>query len=188
MPCVSQPRGKRVRPPRATRGMTSPPTAEARGDTPCAPPAPIAASAAACSPRRTARAEPPSAAIPTTRPTRGGCAPRARRWARRWGSETRLLHPDRRRNADPVGQGARPRCDAARRDPRRARSRSDRLLSLGPAADRGLLRRQQAGEGVHRHAARRHQLAAVHGLVGCRSSPRLRGRCGAAVLRRPGAG
>ena len=155
---------------------------------PSAPRAPIAASAAACWPRPTARAAPPSAAIPSIRPTSAGCAPRARRWARRWGW---------RRGCCTRSSTARARAGRTRsirsprrlqRDPGRARPRGDRLLPLGPAADRGLLRRQQAGQGLHRHAARRHQLAAVHGLLGRRPSPRLRRRRGAAVLRRSGAG
>ena len=49
----------------------------------------------------------------------------------------------------------------------------------GQLADRGLLRRQQADEGLHRLGQCRHQFAAVHGLVGRRPSPRLRRRHGA---------
>ena len=55
----------------------------------------------------------------------------------------------------------------------------------GPVADRGLLRRQQADEGLHRLGQRRHQFAAVHGLDGRRPSPRLRRGRGARQLRRP---
>ena len=45
---------------------------------------------------------------------------------------------------------------------RDARPGRGRLLHLGPAADRGLLRLQQARQGPDRHQQRRHQLAAVH--------------------------
>ena len=68
---------------------------------------------------------------------------------------------------------------AARRAPagdrRRARPGRDRLLHLGPAADRGLLRRQQAREGLPRHEQRRLELAPVH--VAARS-PATRGAFG----------
>ena len=103
------------------------------------------------------------------------------------GLETRLLHPIVDGARASWDARARPRRQAPAGHPRRARARGDRLLPLGPAADRGLLRRQQAGERLHRHAARRHQLAPVHGLLGRRPSPRLRRRRGAAVLRGPGA-
>ena len=58
----------------------------------------------------------------------------------------------------------------------------------GPAADRGLLRRQQADEGLPRLGQRRHQFAAVHGLVGGRPPPRLRRRHRAGQLRGPRSG
>ncbi len=66
---------------------------------------------------------------------------------------------------------------------RRARPGFGRLLCLGPAADRGLLRRQQADEGLHRLGQHRHQLAPLHGLVRRRPPPRLRRptRCRAAT-------
>ena len=54
---------------------------------------------------------------------------------------------------------------------------------LGPVADRGLLRRQQADEGLHRHRQYRHQFAALHGVVGRRPSPRLRRGHRARLLR-----
>ncbi len=162
----------------------SPPSGE-RGYRPhlrSAPPAPIAGSAAACWQRPMARAEPPFAAIPSIPPTWAACAPRARRWERRW---------DSRRGCSIPSSTARARAGRSRsitwpralqRDPHRARARGDRLLPLGPASHRGLLRRQQAGQGLHRHPARRHQLAAVHGLLGRRPPARLRRRRGAAVL------
>ena len=60
------------------------------------------------------------------------------------------------------------------RDDRRARPRQRRLLRLRPVADRGLLRRQQADEGLHRLGQYRHQFAPLHGVVGRRPPPRLR--------------
>jgi assimilatory nitrate reductase catalytic subunit len=71
---------------------------------------------------------------------------------------------------------------------RRARSRGGGLLRLRPAADRGLLRRQQADEGLHRRGQHRHQFAAVHGLGGGRPQARLRHRHRALRLCRSGAG
>ena len=98
------------------------------------------------------------------------------------GLGTRLLHPEvggRARAGTPRSTTS-PRCRAsARRTGRR-----HRLLPLGPAPDRGLLRRQQARQGLHRHAARRYELAAVR-PPGRRPPPRIRRRCRAAVLRRP---
>ena len=74
---------------------------------------------------------------------------------------------------------------AAARDRRRARPRRDRVLRLGAAADRGLLRRQQAREGLPRHEQRRLELAAVHVERG-RGLPRGAGlRRAAAGVRRP---
>ena len=67
---------------------------------------------------------------------------------------------------------------------RARRSGRGRVLSLRPVADRGLLRRQQADEGLHRQRQCRHQFAAVHGFVGRRPPPRLRCRHGARLLRR----
>ena len=109
------------------------------------------------------------------------------------GLETRLLHPMLRA----VGRRCcAPRWDDAlssrrRRLPphRRARrARRRRVLSLRPASDRGLLRRQQADEGLHRLGQCRHQFAAVHGVRGRRAPPRLRRRHGARRLCRSGRG
>ena len=93
---------------------------------------------------------------------------------------------------DPLQQGeagargverrARSRRGRLRSTSSRARRRRRRVLSLRPTADRGLLRRQQADEGLHRLGQCRHQLAAVHGLVGRRPSPRLRRRHRARLL------
>ena len=60
------------------------------------------------------------------------------------------------------------------------------VLRVGPAAHRGLLRRQQAHEGLHRRGQHRHQLAAVHGIGRGRAQARLRRRRGAGELRRSG--
>src|SRR6266568_986282 len=65
------------------------------------------------------------------------------------------------------------------------RLRCNRLLSLRPTSDRGLLRRQQADERIHRLGERGHQFAPVHGLLGCRPQTRLRRRHRARQLRRP---
>ena len=57
------------------------------------------------------------------------------------------------------------------------------LLRVGPAPDRGLLRRQQAGQRLPRHRQHRHQLAALHGLVGRGPQARLRQRHRARPIR-----
>ena len=149
-------------------------------------PAPIAASAAASSraPRRRRRRV---AATPSIRPISAGCAPRARRSARRcrWKAGCSAPIID---GAAELGRGARSRRRAILRDDRRARPRLRGLLCLGPVADRGLLRRQQADEGLHRHGQYRHQFAAVHGVLRRRPPARLRRRHRAGQLRRPGAG
>ena len=68
-----------------------------------------------------------------------------------------------------VGRRARRRRLAAAGDPRRARPGLDRVLHLRPAADRGLLRGQQARQGLPGDQQRRLQLAAVH-VVGGRGA------------------
>ena len=67
--------------------------------------------------------------------------------------------------------------------PRRARPGQRRLLRLRPIPDRGLLRRQQADEGLHRQRQHRHELAAVHGVLGRRPRARVRRGRGARRLR-----
>ena len=134
--------------------------------------------------RRTAGSRSP--AIRTIRPISDGCAPRARRSARRCDLEGRLLLPEI--------AGARARAGTRRSissrtglpTPSPNTGRTRRLLRLRPVADRGLLRRQQADEGLHRLGQYRHQFAAVHGVFGRRPSPRLRLRHGARHLRRSG--
>ena len=59
------------------------------------------------------------------------------------------------------------------------------LYLSGQILTEGLLRRQQADEGLRRLRQRRHQLAALHGLVGRRPQARLRHRHRAADLRGP---
>ena len=148
---------------------------------PCAPPAPIAASAAAC----IATPDGTGGAADRRRSRRirrisAGCARRARRSARRSGSTAgcciRCCGRPTARSRASTGTRARSRRRRLRPHHRARRAGRGRLLSLRPAADRGLLRRQQADEGLHRHGQRRHQFAAVHGLVGRRPSPRLRRR------------
>ena len=109
--------------------------------------------------RRDARARRPAAAS-------DAAAGRRQRYARiDWDTALR----QRRRTASPHH--------------RARRAGRGRVLSLRPVADRGLLRRQQADEGLPRLGQCRHQFAAVHGLVGRRPSPRLRRRHGAGHLR-----
>ena len=64
-----------------------------------------------------------------------------------------------------------------------ARPRQRGFLRFRPVADRGLLRRQQADEGFRRLGQYRHQLAALHGLVGGRAQAGLRHRHRAGHLR-----
>ena len=66
---------------------------------------------------------------------------------------------------------------------RDARPGLGRLLCLGPVAHRGLLRRQQADERLHRLGQHRYQFAPVHGVVRRRTQARLRLRHGARLLR-----
>ena len=120
------------------------------------------------------RATLPSAATPTIRQISAGSAPRARRWPKRSAWKTGCCSLK--------SHGGRASWDEAldlvastfTRDDRRARTGRGRVLRLRPAADRGLLRRQQADEGLHRLGQHRHQLAALHGLVGRRPPARLR--------------
>ena len=132
------------------------------------PPAPIAASAAACWPRpRRGRRGRPSRGDPDAsgqfRPALlEGLGARPRRI----GLEGRLLHPDDRRRSARAGT-RRSTSSRAAFAATIAEHGPDcgRLLRLRPAADRGLLRRQQADEGLHRHGQHRHQFAALHGLL-----------------------
>ena len=106
------------------------------------------------------------------------------------GLEGRLLHPMLRQGDGTLVRAGWPQAlDAVAqgfgRIIERRRAERGRLLSLRPAADRGLLRRQQADEGLPRLGQCRHQFAAVHGLLGRRPSPRLRRRHRAGQLRRP---
>ena len=82
--------------------------------------------------------------------------------------------PEIGRRAGVLGRGARPRRAPLPRHDRRARPGRGRLLRLRPVADRGLLRRQQADEGLHRLGQYRHQFAPVHGVRGRRPPPRVR--------------
>ncbi len=87
--------------------------------------------------------------------------------------------PRRRR----LASGARPRSGRTAAGDRAPRAGRGRVLSLGPAPHRGLLRRQQADERVHRLGQRRYQFAPVHGLDRRRTHPRLRRRRRARHLR-----
>ena len=90
------------------------------------------------------------------------------------GIEGRLAPSRDRRQAGWLGCGARSGGEALFRDHCRARARCGRLLRLGPAPDRRLLRRQQADERVSRLGQHRHQFAPLHGVLGRRPPPRLR--------------
>ena len=135
---------------------------------------------------RTDAAARPSRAIPSIRRISGGSAQRARRWARRSRSNAPAASdaaPARRHaSAHRLGHGARPCRRRLRRHPRAPRTGRGRILPLRPASDRGLLRRQQADEGLHRLRQCRHQFASVHGVVGRRPSPRVRLGHGARLL------
>ena len=67
---------------------------------------------------------------------------------------------------------------------RRTRAGCGRPLCLRPVPDRGLLRRQQADERVHRHRQYRHEFAALHGVLGRRPYPGVRRGHRARLLRR----
>ena len=122
-----------------------------------------------------------------SRPTPAGCAPRARRWARRWGWKRACCtrSSTARSSWDQALDHVATRLAAIR-------------AAHGPEAIAFYLSGQlltedyyvanKLAKGLHRHAARRHQLAPVHGVVGGGPSPCLRRRRGAAVLRRPRAG
>ena len=159
----------------------------------CRPPRPsarTAASAAACWPTSTDgrlvavrgdRHHPPTAAARAA--SRSGCrSPSTRPTARR----SPLWRADRDARFEPTRLGGRARHARreAARDRRRARPRRRRVLHLRPAADRGLLRDQQARQGLSRHEQRRLQLAPVHVLGGRRLHRRVRLRRPAARLRR----
>ena len=188
--CVS---GVSRRPPAATRrtclsrasagdGQAS----EAIAGTASARPAPIAASAAASSRRPDGAG---GAAIAGDPDASGQFRPACSKGAalgETLGLEGRLLHPDdATARASPGTRRSTRVATASRRIVARARAGGGRLLPLGPAPDGGLLRRQQAREGLHRHAARRHQFAPVHGLLRRRPPARLRVRHRARLLRGP---
>ena len=117
-----------------------------------APPAPIAASAAASPRRVTGERAVEIAGDPEHPANRGKLCSKGTHLGETVGLEGRLLHPMIGEQARELGQGARSRRASASRDTiARARAGQRRLLRLGPAADRGLLRRQQADEGLHRH-------------------------------------
>ena len=134
-----------------------------------------------------------SPAIRRIRRISAGCARRARRSARRSASPDACCIRWCGRRDGTLARAdwddrARPRRRRLPAHHRARRTGRRRVLSLGPVAHRGLLRRQQADEGLHRQRQCRHQFAPVHGVVGRRPSPRLRRRHRARHLRgsRPG--
>ena len=144
-----------------------------------APPAPIAASDAALLAGDTdgVRGDEDHPANFGRLVLEGQCA---RRDAGAGGAAAQTAH---RRPRGRMGRGAGSGRRAPQRDHRAAWAGRGRVLCLGPVPDRGLLRRQQADEGLHRLRQHRHQFAPVHGLVGRRPPPRLRRGCGAGLLR-----
>ena len=74
--------------------------------------------------------------------------------------------------------GARRSATLGATTPAALRARRDRVLHLRPAADRGLLRGQQAGQGLPRHQQRRLELAPVHVQRGRRLHGRARAPTG----------
>ena len=95
----------------------------------------------------------------------------------------RGLYPEVNDRTRQLGRGSRP---CGREIPRSHQStwpRRGGVLHLRPAADRGLLRLQQARQGPDRHQQRRHQLAPVHGLRGGGLQADARRRRAACVLR-----
>ena len=146
-------------------------------------PAPIAGSAAACW-----RGGAPTATVsvrgdPDHPANFGRLCSKGSALAETIGLDDRLLFPEVHGAASDWDDALDLVAAQVHRDDPRARPRLGRLLRLGPAADRGLLRRQQADEGLHRLGQHRHQLAPVHGLVGRRPQARLRLRHGARLLR-----
>ncbi len=97
--------------------------------------------------------------------------------------EDRLLYPEVDGRRVSWDSRARHRGGRLPRDRDAPRPRRRRLLRLRPAPDRGLLRRQQAHQELLGHRQHRHQLAALHGLVGGRPQARLRQRHRARPLR-----
>ena len=93
-----------------------------------------------------------------------------------------------KRPENELGRSPRNRRRTLPLDRRRTRPRGRGPVCLRPVADRGLLCRQQADEGLHRLGQHRHQLAPVHVFGGRRAETRLRLGHGAGQLRRPGPG
>ena len=96
----------------------------------------------------------------------------------------RLLHPEIGGKPAAWDDCAGPRRRYLRRHHRPAWAGRGRLLRFRAAPDRGLLRRQQADEGVHRLGKHRYQFAAVHGLFRSRPPARVRRRYRSRRLRR----
>ena len=95
----------------------------------------------------------------------GRLCSRARRWPRR--SSTKGVCSIRNRRRTRVMERGARRWSPEISGRSRRMVRIGRLLRLRPNADRGLLRRQQADEGLHRFGQHRHQFATLHGLF-CR--------------------
>ena len=136
------------------------------------PPAPIAASAAgslAAGGRRRCRGRPGASGQPRPAVLEGRGA------GRDAGHRRPAAAPDDRRPTRVLGYGARPRRRRASATPSREHGPDCVAFYVsGQLPDRGLLRRQQADEGLHRQRQHRHQLAPLHGVRGRRPQARLR--------------
>ncbi len=113
-----------------------------------------------------------------------GCGARRDAGARRPAAASR----DPRR-ARELGRGARRRRRAGSRDTIAAHGPDSVAFYVsGQLLDRGLLRREQADEGLHRQREHRHELAAVHGVRRRGLQARVRRGHGAERLHGPRAG
>ena len=125
------------------------------------------------------------AAIPQHPANRGALCSKGSALGETVGLEGRLLRP-RVLGAD-TSLGRRARCGGAGLSTRSSMQHGPdvgRPLRLGPAAHRGLLRRQQADEGLHRLGQYRHQFAPVHVLRGRRAQAGVRRGSGAGLATR----
>ena len=98
-----------------------------------------------------------------SRELRARSAPKGRRSARRSASKAGCCTPRSRRPRN-LGPSARGRRERLRSDDCGARRRLRSVLRVRPAPHGGLLRREQADEGLHRQRQHRHEFAALHGV------------------------
>src|ERR1019366_604408 len=142
----------------------------------------IAASAAASSQRPMEREEPPSPATRATPPMPAGFVPRARHSAKPWAANAAPVSDGGWRPRD-MGRGARSDRRRFAANHRKTWAERRRVLSFGSIAHRGLLRRQQADEGLYWLRQCRYEFAAVHVVVRRRPQTGVRLGYGARLLR-----